>query len=203
MVALNYESASPDWNEDDATRAKVVPTAKARSYLLRALDSSIAVRNNMNIASIPEYVSDELDELIYFMENRTFDEMKACADSHLRKRYMKQSVGQFAIGEPVTPREDYLPPPRGLENAVSTQVLASFAFERFHSVNSMHLHNLGEVDIEKGLSEHPIEQDRGVMRIIATAIEDIDERGLCLYQSEAAKALGYTEQRQGGYPWLG
>ena len=40
------------------------------------------------------------------------------------------------------------------------------------------------------------------MRIIATAIEDVDERGLDLRQSEAAKAFGYVPQRSSGYPWL-
>lgn len=202
MAAIDYESASSNWHEDDDFRPKITPTAKARSFLLRALDSSIAVRNNMDVMSIPDYVSCELDELVCFIESRGFDEMKAHADAYLHKQHMRRGIGQFALAGGSVSHEDCMPAPGGFGNAVSTQVLTSFAFERFHSVNSRHLYNLGEVSIEGGLPEDPIEKDRGVMRIIATAIEDIDERGLDLHQSEAAKALGYAEQRPNGYPWL-
>ena len=98
---------------------KIVPTAKARSFLLRALDSSIAVRNNMDVASIPEYVSGELDELVCFIEGQGFEEMKVHTDAYLREQYMRRGIGQFALEGRAGLQDESMPPPRGFANAVS------------------------------------------------------------------------------------
>ena len=190
MAAISYEPA-PIEIDQYKDKQGTIPTAEARSSLLRDLEVNLAVRNSREVVELPDEVSRDLDELFCFIEESRLDEMEENAHRYLRKQHIKKSVGLVAVaGE--TGDWEQLPVSGRLDSAVLVAAVSSLALERFKTVECKHIHNLNEVDVSYGLSEEPIERSRGLMRVVASAIEDIDIHGLTLSQSEAAKALGVS-----------
>lgn len=191
MAAVAYETIPNSYPEDERLRPRLVEIKDAESWLLRALDrGNLAIRNNTEISDIPEQVPVEVDDLFSFVESRKFDEMKESVTGYVRKQAMREHLGSVAINESQATETPMLFDIGNIQtDALTMHMITSYAYERFGSVNSIHMFNLEEVDLSSGMPEDPLEQDRAVLLCMAAAVNDAS-KGTPLAESPAGLALG-------------
>ncbi|MEX0749052.1 MAG: hypothetical protein WD467_01830 [Candidatus Saccharimonadales bacterium] len=190
-MAANPNYVAPISSKEAGLRPKLVEVSQAQSWLLRALSSSIAIRNRRDIPNIPERVPLEMDYLLGFIENEPFEVMQAEVARFIRKEAMRYGFGKIAIGSDEPDFTASMFPTPGLaQNVVAAHTVSAFGVDRFGSVYSAHLYNLPEVDLSAGMPKEKCQQDRAVLLAMASAICDVDQ-GVTLVESTGAQALGF------------